>query len=100
MNTQTNLFYNTIGLQGSELAQANASCETQEERVLKIMQVGCSFTPSHVHWVYNEFYPEVPITSIRRAMTNLTRRGLIRKTDEKEEGKYGKLNYKWIINTK
>ena len=39
-----------------------------------------------------------PITSIRRAMSNLTSSNVLIKTDTQVKGDYGKLNYKWQYN--
>jgi len=41
---------------------------------------------------------QVPITSIRRAISTLTKRGLLIKTDHKVKGQYGRLNYTWMLN--
>lgn len=38
-----------------------------------------------------------PITSIRRAMTDLTSEGLLVKTNEKVVERYGISNYKWML---
>ena len=40
--------------------------------------------------------PECPITSARRAMTNLTESGLLVKTDMRRE-RYGKKNHVWRL---
>ena len=42
----------------------------------------------------------VPITSIRRAITNLESEGLLHKTDIQKPGVYGKLNYCWVYKEK
>ena len=41
---------------------------------------------------------DVPITSIRRAMTNLTKRGVLVKTDHKRRGRHGRSEYMWQLN--
>lgn len=41
--------------------------------------------------------PRVPITSVRRAITNLTTIGLLEKTDTQRAGKYGRRNYCWRL---
>ena len=40
----------------------------------------------------------VPLTSIRRAMSNLTEDGKLIKTDSQKLGKYGKKNFCWKLN--
>jgi hypothetical protein len=44
---------------------------------------------------FDEIPKDTPLTSIRRAITNLTKRGLLRKTDKKVIGKYGRQEYLW-----
>lgn len=39
-----------------------------------------------------------PITSIRRALTNLTKQGKLIKTNEKRIGMYGRSEYVWKLN--
>jgi transcription initiation factor IIE alpha subunit len=43
---------------------------------------------------------DVPLTSIRRAITRLSYQGRIVKTDRQREGLYGKPEYIWEIDTR
>ena len=52
------------------------------------------FTPSEVQDRLEE--PSI-LTSIRRAMTNLTKRGFLEKTDIKRQGKFGRPNFCWRL---
>ena len=55
-------------------------------------------TPSEVYLIYNvDYKPNTPITSIRRAMNTLTKRGKLVKTDEMKEGEYGKPEHCWRL---
>jgi DNA replication protein DnaD len=62
------------------------------------------------HWVWNRDSPSriyqllidqgliaknTPLTSIRRAISNLTKRGLLRKTNVKVQGLYGRTETLW-----
>jgi hypothetical protein len=49
--------------------------------------------------VLNELNLNCPITSIRRAITNLTDAGKIIKTDQYVKGNYGKLEHLWELAT-
>lgn len=94
-------FHNTIGLSDSDLEEAEATCNRQEERIMKIFQgvskqVDAKMTPIAVHKIYEAAYGETPLTSIRRAMTNLTVQGKLKRGDMKLE-KYGKPNYQWEL---
>jgi len=54
-----------------------------------------SWTPSEV-W-QNCFDESTPITSVRRSITNLEKRGELEQTKEQREGFYGKPNYTWRL---
>ena len=57
------------------------------------------FTPFDIQTMVKEnFKKDFPITSIRRAITDLTEQGKIVKTKDTKKGKYGKLNYTWRKN--
>jgi hypothetical protein len=91
-------FHNSIGLAQDELARAIASAKTQEERIILLFKLqGVSMTPAEMHTHYIKYYPECPITSIRRAMSNLTRQGRLDKTKERVKGKYHFNNYRWRL---
>ena len=91
-------FFNTINLEGEELIEAINSAKTQEEKVLAIFMIHKILSPVEVEYHYNRKFKEVPITSIRRAITNLTKQGKLVKTEEKIKGKWGMYNYKWKLN--
>ena len=56
-----------------------------------------AYTPDQIH--NKLFGPLTPITSVRRSITTLTANGYLRKTEIKKEGRYGKPNYAWILNS-
>jgi hypothetical protein len=55
-----------------------------------------SFTPVDVH--YNCFDESTPLTSVRRSITTLTKKGELQQTGEQREGLFGKKNYTWKLN--
>lgn len=86
------VFFNTVKLEGSELTEANQKASCQEDVILQF------FISSHRDYTPCEVarnFPEWPITSIRRAITNLTKRGKLIKTSEKRKGAYGVENFCW-----
>ena len=86
------LFHNTINLQPSELEHANKQAAHQEDAILNFYQSRLGmFTPCECA----AEFPQWPITSIRRAITNLTKRGLLVKTHVKRKGIYGMVNNCW-----
>lgn len=91
-------FYNTIQVTGLTLIDYRIKAEYQDERILAIFQVNKrNLTPFEVSAVYNALYPPAPITSIRRAITNLTEQGKLIKSTEMRMGEYGKSNFTWVI---
>lgn len=81
-------FYNTIGLQGGQLAQEQKSNENQESVILRFLNAN---TGSWSAWELHEtpnFY-HIPITSIRRALHNLYARDEIKEAGM-VMGPYGK----------
>jgi hypothetical protein len=96
-----NNYYNTIGLEGVALSNAINKAKTQQDRILFIFNMQrVSMTPDEVHNLYRQYFYEVPLTSIRRGITNLTNDGELIKTDRKVIGRYGSPNYKWSLNKK
>jgi len=92
-------FWNTIGLKGKSLSKAIETCKTQEAIVMElfISKSKNGLTPVEVHNLFEKYVSECPLTSIRRALTNLTNKNLLIKTDAKRIGKYGVENYVWKL---
>lgn len=97
-------YFNTVDLAGSELKKKEKKVGGQNEKILKYFQERPEgyYTPFDVQ--LNLFWNEVPITSIRRAMSDLTKLGYLERLDGKEGrpilkmmGDYGHLNYTWKL---
>lgn len=99
MNQPEITFFNTIGEKGNTLECSQKQVARQANRVLAIFRQfsGSPLTPYTVHVIYEDFYNKTPITSIRRAITDLTNQGMLIKTQIKGKGKYHKPNYKWKL---
>ena len=95
---KTTTFYNTIHESGDKLRESIQKAETQEEKVHAFFKSfpDNSFTPFDIMYV-GIFDDNVPITSIRRAITNLEKKDILEKTTEQREGGYGKVNYCWKL---
>ena len=104
-------------MEGEALSTAIKGAKTQEERIMFIFKrEGVSMSPDEVHNHYVQLFNDVPITSIRRAMSNMSKgvRGhhsfsnewvwiespKLEKTSKKVMGRYGKINYRWKLKTK
>ena len=104
-------YFNTTNESGATLKNNVAKAKSQEKEILNIFLDDIirmetiyfisdkdtneykGYTPSQM-----TFYFDYPITSIRRALTNLTKQGKLIKTDEKRIGMYGRSEYVWKLN--
>lgn len=99
---ELNKFHNTIDLPESELKVRQLKVGSQNSIVYTVFKIRPDrlLTPVEV-WEHliliHRIAPNTPLTSIRRAMTNLTALGYLIKTDEKRPGEYGELNYCWKL---
>lgn len=93
------MFHNTINADKIQVAEFNIKVKGQMDRVLEFFRnhPGKQFTPFEVQKALDMYYH--PITSIRRAITDLTLSGKLTKCDEQRKGPYGKANYTWKLNT-
>lgn len=89
-------YYNSTGLTGPELQAAIDACSRQELAVRRLYRQHGDMTPSECHRLYN--CPDTPLTSIRRAITDLTAKRLLHKTAAYRVGPYGKREHVWSVN--
>lgn len=98
-------YFNTTNESGATLKNNVAKSKSQEEKIFKLFQLDFEYwskkeilytglTPKELQ----DFFHKYPITSIRRALTNLTKQGKLIKTDEKRIGMYGRSEYVWKLN--
>ena len=87
-------YYNTNREDGDQLRASITKAMSQEERITEFFagRVG-AYSPDEVH--QQVFGGTVPITSVRRAMTNLTMMGVLVKTEKMVAGRYGKQVHTW-----
>ena len=91
-------FYNTVNEDFNELAKSQAKAKTQEEKIINCFkQYEKSLSPSMVLSITRL---NCPITSIRRAMTNLSNDGKLEKTKNFVIGNYGKKKHLWCLPKK
>lgn len=91
----TERFYNTTDEDDNTNKVLTSIARKQDDIILDYFRnhPDDSFTPEAIHYV--RFDEKTPITSVRRSITNLTAAGRLEKTDEKQLGVYGRMNYKW-----
>tara|TARA_Y100001973_G_C5170564_1_gene318775 strand:+ start:1155 stop:1466 length:312 start_codon:yes stop_codon:yes gene_type:complete len=100
------MYYNTTNETGKTLTKSWDKSKTQEDRIMDYFRHVCRKVNNNYkeRWfktpfdVCEAFDNQYPITSIRRAMTNLTAKGKLRKTAAKGQGRYGKMNFCWTLN--
>jgi len=91
-------FYNTNRSSSEELAKSNEKAKTQEDQILKIFQSHKVLTASEAWKIYDSI-GFTPLTSIRRAITNLCYAERIIKTSTTKIGIYGKKEHLYQLNT-
>ena len=89
-------FYNSTNLTGAVLEQAKEKAATQNEQILAYFRryPGVKFGPSQVYEHFNEQWP---LTSIRRAITDLTAQGYLIKTNTMQAGLYNCIEHTWQV---
>ena len=87
-------YYNTTHVEGDQLSEYIAKASDQESLVFEFFyQNGDTyFTPEHVQ---KYVLPGAPLTSSRRAVTNLCSRGHILKSVKQGIGMYGRPVHYW-----
>jgi hypothetical protein len=92
-------FHNTTHERGPELEKAVVTALKQEEKVSAIFRLaGRALTPSEVHaWGVKKNHETWLLTSVRRAISNLTDAGVLWRTHEKKRGPYKRNEYLWRL---
>ena len=88
-------FYNTTNECHGTLKDYENITSRQEKKVLAYFMYyeGKFLSPEDALNCFPE--GNVPITSVRRTITNLTKKGILKKTNVKTEGMYGRLTHTW-----
>ena len=90
------MFYNTTNLEGKELKKALNNAEGQNERIYELLKrLDGYYTPFQIQAQYNRLFKEIPITSVRRSLTDLTEVGKCKKSERMRIEKYGSPNHLW-----
>ena len=95
------MYYNTNDESGLDLRESWTSNAKQDDLILRIFMIAPndSFTPDEIEEACQRCNKNWPITSIRRAISTLTKHGNLTKTNELREGKYGKKTHTWRFIT-
>ena len=97
---QAMTYYNTNKESGDTLAKSRVKTKTQEDRIYEYFLTRVMTYDVAPHHLVDLFNDNTPITSIRRALTNLERAGILTKTDVMVEGSYGKMVHTWKLKNR
>ena len=91
-------YFNTNNESGEDLSSSRGKAMSQQDFILDSIRSHPTrtFSPHDLEWLC----PDSPITSIRRAISNLTEAGYLEKTDKMVMGPYGKKVHTWRLKTK
>lgn len=94
INSHKAKVHRTEGYSETQIAYMKTQATRQEKEIGKVFFLGrlSSFSPSQVH---EQKCFQWPLTSTRRAISNLTKAGILEKTDHTVEGRYGKPEHCW-----
>ena len=93
------MYYNTNKESGKTLKRSRKKANSQEQMILALFKQNprAKFTPESVLKKLQSVHQNYPITSIRRAMSNLKDDGYLIKTDDKAKGDWGKNVHLWKL---
>ena len=97
------MYYNTNDETGGTLNTSRKVADNQSVMILGIFKMFSdeNMSPDDVEDYIRQVYKrDDPITSIRRAITDLTNEGVLEKTDIKKLGKWGKRVHTWKLADK
>lgn len=99
MNVQTEIYFNTTNLRGQTLRKQTSKAGAQKLRVYEFFRdrQKAAYTPCQVWTELQKVGEKCPLTSIRRAITTLTKQGLLQKLDTMRVGIYGNLVHTWTL---
>jgi Fe2+ or Zn2+ uptake regulation protein len=91
------MHYNTTSEQGDLLKEYQAQTKAQEAKILVLFRQNPNrtFTAPEV-WECAAWVGQPPLTSVRRALSDLQQLGFIRK-GSKRKGIFGRSNYEWKL---
>jgi len=94
------MYHNTTNQTGEQLNIFTLAAKSQDELILTFARKVCFLSPSHLHnhlIKTKQIEPNTPLTSIRRAITNLTVAGKLIKTNKTVISRYGRSEYVWQL---
>jgi len=85
----------------AEIKAGERKARQQEDAILRYFRLNPgAWSPSQVWTALTVFGQSVLLTSVRRGITNLTTRGLLRMTSERRPGPFGAMEHLWTSESK
>ena len=92
------MYYNTTYEKGTPLVSFEQKAESQTLIVQELFKAHRRLSASRCYVMYcTRTKGNTPITSIRRAITNLANEGTLQKTNKKQKGIYGRMEHVYEI---
>lgn len=90
-------YYNTNQLQGENLVLANSRAESLQDKIESLYEANPGHkTPFEVQVLLFKMSYKYPLTSVRRALTNLSKAGKLFKSEKATKmGEYNSPNHTW-----
>jgi len=90
-------YFNTTNETGEVLKESTQKAKTQTQQILELFEYRPDghYSPSEVYNLLQRL--NCPITSIRRAISDLTKEGKLEMTGFKRTGLYGKPEFCWTL---
>ena len=93
------MYYNTTNIEDKQLTLFDQLATKQEHQVYEAMKLLGKASPSLIHRVLElNHRKKYPITSVRRAIHDLTDSGKLIKTNEQITGDWGRPESVWMVN--
>ena len=89
------MYYNTTHQSGSVLTRLEDKTESQEKDILLLFHSHKVLSPSQAFLLMRSIQNRILLTSVRRAITNLTNQGYLRKSSARIPGMHGHPEYLW-----
>ena len=84
-------YHNTNKATGAVLEKSEAKAKSQEQEVIEFFKTRWRYSSAERVWHHlYAFHGLTPLTSVRRAFSNLVKAGKLVKTDKTVKGMYGK----------
>ena len=100
------MYYNTNNEEQPQLFRSWAQTAKQNDLIYELFRrhPNNEYSPDEIHIMIDQIVIDTngskywPITSIRRAISTLTKQGKLTKTNNLRKGKYGKQTHTWKFN--